>query len=177
MRVMKRYCTGHKRQRSSTEIGVVKKKDGEKRREEKRKRENHMGNINCTKRQMGPLTSLISGNVDWGILRGVGALIWHPVDSLHLERVLRVGQQVTNVDPGFCQAQLTGQKLNVVPAAGAASPASTTALADDVEDYILTAPWVPRRHPLQHHRGFVHAGDDILWSWRDSWKTRQPFYG
>lgn len=125
----------------------------------------------CWTREEQELTSLVSGDVDRGVLRRVGALIRHPVDSLHLKRVLRVGQQVADVDPGFCQAQLTGQKLDVVPAARAAPPAAAAALADDVEDDVLAAARVARRHPLQHHRGLVHAGDDVLRRRRDGWKT------
>lgn len=129
--------------------------------------------MKCRKWQMEPLTSLVSGNVDWGILRGVGALVWHSIDSLNLKCVLRVGQQVANVDPRFCQAQLTGQKLHVVATAGAATPTSAAALTDDVENHVLTSPRVPWRQPLQHHWGFVHTGDNGLWRWRDSWKHKQ----
>lgn len=98
-----------------------------------------------------PLTGLVGGDIDRGVLGRVGALIRHAVDGLHLEGVLRVGQQVADVDPGVGQAQLARQELNVVSAAGAAAAAAAAALADDVVDDVLPAAGVPRREPLQHH--------------------------
>jgi len=122
------------------------------------------------KSQMGPLTSLVGGDVDGGVLGGVGALVRHAVDGLHLEGVLRVGQQVADVDAGLRQAQLTGQELHVVAAARAAAAAAAAALADDVEDDVLAAPRVPGARPLQHHGGLVHAGDDGLRRRRHGWR-------
>lgn len=109
-----------------------------------------------------PLTGLVGGDVDRGVLGRVGALVRDTVDGLHLEGVLCVGQQVADVDPGLGQAQLAGQELDVVAAAGAAAAAAAAALADDVVDDVLAAAGVPRREPLQHHRGLVYAGDDPL---------------
>lgn len=39
-----------------------------------------------------PLTGLVGGDVDGGVLGGVGALVRHAVHRLHLEGVLGVGQ-------------------------------------------------------------------------------------
>lgn len=96
------------------------------------------------------LTGLVGGDVDRGILRRVGALVRHAIDGLHLEGVLRVSQKVADVDPGLGQAQLAGQELNVVAAAGAATAAAAAAFADNIVDDVLAAAGVPRWEPLQH---------------------------
>lgn len=113
------------------------------------------------------LTSLVGGDVHGRKLRGEGALVGDAVHRLDLEGVLRVGQQVADVDARLRQAQLARGELHVVPAARARPAAGAAALADDVVHQVLPAPRVPRRGPLQHQRGFVHAGDHGLGGRRD----------
>lgn len=108
------------------------------------------------------LTGLVGGDFDRGVLWRVGALVGDPVDCLDLKGVLRVGQQVTDVDLGLCQAQLAGDELDIVPAACTASPAPSTALTDDVVDHVLAAPAIARRAPLQPQGCLVHDGDYTL---------------
>lgn len=65
------------------------------------------------------LTSLVCGDVDSGELRRVGTLVRHSIHGLDLKSVLRVGQQITDMDPWIGQAQLARHELHVVTAASA----------------------------------------------------------
>ncbi len=108
------------------------------------------------------LTGLVGGDVDSGELRWEGTLVRHSIHSLDLKGVLRVGQQVTDVDPGISQAQLAGQELHIVTTASAGSSTRTTALADDVKDHVLPASALFRWIPLQPQGSLVHARNHSL---------------
>lgn len=63
------------------------------------------------------LTSLVCGDVESGELRRGGTLVRHSIHSLDLKSVLRVGQQVTDMDLWIGQAKLARHELHVVTAA------------------------------------------------------------
>lgn len=83
---------------------------------------------------------MVGGDVHRGELGREGALVSDAIYGLDLEGILRVCQQVADVDSRLSQAQLAGRVLHVVPAARAGTPARAAALADDVIDKVLTAP-------------------------------------
>lgn len=116
------------------------------------------------------LTSLVGGNVDRCVLWWIRTLVRHSIDGLYFKSVLGVSKEVTDVDTGVSQAQLTWNKLDIVSAPGAATPPTATALTYDVVDHIFSTTTLLRRVPLQPQWGLIHYGDDILWSWWNSWR-------
>lgn len=60
------------------------------------------------------LTSLVGGDIHSHVVGGQRALARDTVDGLHLKGVARVGQEMADVDPAFCEAQLPRHKLHVV---------------------------------------------------------------
>lgn len=83
------------------------------------------------------------------MLSGVGALVADAVDSLYLKAVERVGQQVADEHPGFCQAQLPWDEVHVVVAVGAGAAVGAALLAHDVVDHVVAAACLPGGMPLQ----------------------------
>lgn len=108
-----------------------------------------------------PLTSLVGSDVDGHVLGRVGALVGDPIYSLYLEAVERVSPQVTDEHPGLSQALLPGHILHVVITVGAQRPIRTALPAHDVVSDVIAGASLPRRVPLQDHRGLVDDGDDI----------------
>lgn len=115
------------------------------------------------------LTRLVGGDVDRSEAGRAGTLLRDSVDRLDLEGVPGVSQQVADVDAGVRQSQLTGDKLHVVPTAGAPAAPATAALADDVVDQVVPASALLRGAPLQPQRRLVHHGDDAEGRRWDGW--------
>lgn len=126
----------------------------------------------CHVKHWVSLTSLVGGDVDRRVLWWIRTLVRHSIDSLYFKGVLGVSQEVTDVDWGVRQSQLTRDKLHVVSTAGAAPPPTATALTYDVVDNIFSSTTLVRWAPLQPQRGLIHYGDDVLWSWWNSWKRK-----
>lgn len=85
------------------------------------------------------LTCLIGSDVDRGKLRDEGALARDAVDRLDLEGVLRVGQQVADVDVPLGQAELPRDELHVFVATHALPTLHAALLADDVIQQVTSA--------------------------------------
>lgn len=115
------------------------------------------------------LTRLVGGDVDRSVAGRAGTLLGDPVDRLDLKGVPGVSQQVADMDVGVRQSQLTGDKLHVVPAAGAPTTPATAALADDVVDQVVPASTLLRGAPFQPQRRLVHHGDDAAGRRWDGW--------
>lgn len=107
------------------------------------------------------LTRLVCGDVDRDVLWGEGTLAGDPIDGLDVKGVGGVGPQAADGDSALGQAQLSGHKLHVVVAAGAASAVRAALFADDVVGHVIPPASLPRRVPLQNDGCLVDDGDDI----------------
>lgn len=82
------------------------------------------------------------------MLGRIGALITNAIDSLDLEAVEGVSQQVADEHSGLGQTQLSRDEIHVVVAVGAGAPVCPTFLAHYVVDDVVTATRLPRGMPL-----------------------------
>lgn len=114
------------------------------------------------------LTGLVGGDVYRDMLGRVWAPIADSIDSLNLEAIEGVSQQVADEHPGLSESQLSRDKLHVVIAVGAGAPVSSALLAHDVVDHVIAAARLPGRVPLQDHWSLIHNGDNIP---RTRWHT------
>lgn len=120
-----------------------------------------------------PLTSLVGGDVNRDVLGWVWALVADAVDSLDLEAVEGVRQQVADQHPAFGQAQLSRDEVHIVLAVGAGSSVSTALFAHDVVHNVATAARLSGRVPLEDYRGLIDNRDHVPWAGGDACRQRE----
>lgn len=96
-----------------------------------------------------PLTGLVGGDVDRGVVGRDRVFPRHPVDGLHLKAVAGVSLQVPHHHLSRPQPQLARRDVHVVIAARARAPVAEALLTHHIVDKIATPTCVVRLLPLQ----------------------------
>lgn len=120
-----------------------------------------------------PLTGLVGGDVNGDVLCWVRALVANAVDSLDLEAVEGVRQQVADQHPAFGQAQLSWDEVHIVLTVGAGSSVGTALFAHDVVHDVATAARLPGGVPLKDHWGLVDDRDHVPRAGGDACRERE----
>lgn len=105
------------------------------------------------------LTGQAGGHVDLGVEPLVGQQLGHPVQRLHGEGVVGVGQKVDHRHRLLRQAHLLGDEADAGPAR-LALPAHA-APARHAVGQVRPAARVGRRRPLQDQRGLLQRVDQV----------------